>query len=262
MVSGSVYGQTGPLAKSWGVDGTGAALSGRTSLTGWQDRNPVIPSAAPYGDVILPYAMAAAVIAALEHRHASGRGCHIDASMYELCIQQMRDAFATNGPVERNGNRDARFFHQGVYAASGQDRWVAVTFHAPEDWVRFAREAGIDATDAEARDASLTAWCATLEDHVAAARLQQLGIAAGAVQDMADLFERDPQIRARRSLADLEHPLLGVFGHMRTPIAFSRATNNPFRAPAMGEHNRRIATGICRLSDARVEQLEKAGVFK
>src|SRR5690606_9210314 len=30
MASGSVYGQTGPLAREWGVDGTGAALSGRT----------------------------------------------------------------------------------------------------------------------------------------------------------------------------------------------------------------------------------------
>src|SRR5262249_62036749 len=49
MVSGSVYGQTGPLAQEWGVDGTGAALSGRMYLTGWPDRDPVIPSV-PYGD--------------------------------------------------------------------------------------------------------------------------------------------------------------------------------------------------------------------
>lgn len=60
LVSGSVYGQTGPLAREWGVDGTGGALSGRTYLTGWPDRDPVIPSALPYGDVIVPYVMAAA----------------------------------------------------------------------------------------------------------------------------------------------------------------------------------------------------------
>ena len=47
MVSGSVYGQTGPLAQEWGVDGTGAALSGRTYLTGWPDRDPVIPAQCP-----------------------------------------------------------------------------------------------------------------------------------------------------------------------------------------------------------------------
>ncbi len=71
MVSGSVYGQTGPLAQKWGVDGTGAALSGRTYLTGWPDRDPVIPGAVPYGDVIVPYVMAATAAAALQHRRES-----------------------------------------------------------------------------------------------------------------------------------------------------------------------------------------------
>ena len=63
MVSGSVFGQTGPLAQEWGVDGTGAALSGRTYLTGWPDRDPVTPGAVPYGDVIVPYVMAASALA-------------------------------------------------------------------------------------------------------------------------------------------------------------------------------------------------------
>ena len=49
MVSGSVYGQTGPLAQEWGVDGTGAALSGRTYLTGWADRGPVCRAPFPTG---------------------------------------------------------------------------------------------------------------------------------------------------------------------------------------------------------------------
>src|SRR5690606_25204202 len=77
MVSGSVFGQTGPLAQEWGVDGTGGALSGRTYLTGYPDGNPVIPGAVPYGDVIVPYVMAAHVGAALQHRRETGRGCHI-----------------------------------------------------------------------------------------------------------------------------------------------------------------------------------------
>jgi crotonobetainyl-CoA:carnitine CoA-transferase CaiB-like acyl-CoA transferase len=222
----------------------------------------VIPSAAPYGDVILPFAMAAAVIAALEHRESHRRGCHIDASMYELCVQQMRDAFLKDGLRERPGNGDPRRFHQGVYAARGQDRWVAVTFHTAADWDRFARQEAVEAIDAAARDAGLARWCAGREDHTAAAQLQQLGIAAGAVQDMEDLFERDPQIRARGSLVDLAHPLLGVFGHMRTPIGFSRATAAPFRAPAMGEHNRRIAADLCGLGESRIDELEKSGVFK
>jgi crotonobetainyl-CoA:carnitine CoA-transferase CaiB-like acyl-CoA transferase len=261
MVSGSVYGQSGPLAKSWGVDGTGAALSGRTFLTGWPDRNPVIPSAAPYGDVVLPFAMAAAVIAALEHRALHQRGCHIDASMYEVCVQQMRDAIVAGGIATRMGNADARVFHQGVYAAQGDDRWLAVTFETPRQWQSFAQHERLD-TNQATPDAALAPWCAARTDVAAAERLQQLGIAAGVVQDMSDLMERDAQLQARRPLVPLPHPLLGDFGHMRTPIDFSRSTSTPFRAPQMGEHNREIATEICGLSPERCAALEQQGVFR
>ena len=262
MVSGSVFGQTGPLAKSWGVDGTGAALSSRTFLTGWPDRNPVIPSAAPYGDVVLPFAMAAAVIAALEHRDAQQRGCHIDASMYEVCVQQMRDAFAPGAPPSRRGNADARVFHQGVYATQGEDRWVAITVETPAQWQAFAQSESVNANDAGARELALQAWCAAREDAAAAEILQRMGVAAGAVQDMSDLMERDGHLEMRLPLVPLEHPHLGFFGHMRTPINFSRSRTHAFRAPNMGEHNRQIATEVCGLSPERFEALEKLGVFR
>jgi len=60
----------------------------------------------------------------------------------------------------------------------------------------------------------------------------------------------------------LAHPLLGEFGHMRTPIDFSRSTTSSFRAPNMGEHNRQVAMEICGLSPSRLEELEKLGVFR
>jgi crotonobetainyl-CoA:carnitine CoA-transferase CaiB-like acyl-CoA transferase len=211
--------------------------------------------------VVLPFAMAAAAIAALENRRARRRGCHIDASMYELCVQQMRDAFAPGASATRPGNSDPRMFHQGVYAAQGDDRWVAVSFETPAQWQAFARAAGVDAADVAARDAALARWCASRTDQAAAASLQELGIAAAAAQDMSDLFD-DAQLQARRPLVPMRHPLLGEFGHMGTPIAFSRSTATPYRAPGMGEHNRRIATEICGLSPSKFEELDRQGVFR
>jgi crotonobetainyl-CoA:carnitine CoA-transferase CaiB-like acyl-CoA transferase len=263
MASGSVFGQTGPLARSWGVDGTGAALSGRTLLTGWPDRAPVIPSAAPYGDVIVPFAMAASVIAALEQRRRSGRGCHIDSSMYELCVQQMRDAFIGGGTAAaRHGNTDPSLFHQGVYATQGAERWVAVTFETAANWAAFANAQGLRADDASARDAALNRWCAARRDVDAVEFFQNLGIAAGVLQDMEDLFDRDPQIQERNALMPLVHPILGTFGHVRTPIDFSVSRPRPFRAPSMGEHNRHIAAALCGLSAERITELELLGVFQ
>src|SRR5690606_30593113 len=139
MVSGSVYGQTGPLAQEWGVDGTGGALSGRTYLTGYVDGNPVIPGAVPYGDVIVPFVMAGHVAAALQRRRETGHGCHIDASMYEICVQQMRDFLAEamqGGRPRRLGNADPAVFFQDVFPAAGEDRWVAISVFSEAERAR------------------------------------------------------------------------------------------------------------------------------
>lgn len=255
MVSGSVFGQTGPLAQEWGVDGTGGALSGRTFLTGYPDGDPVIPGAVPYGDVIVPYVMAGSVAAALQHRRETGRGCHIDASMYEICVQQMRDTLAAAKRGERprrSGNADPGIFFQDVFPAAGVDRWVAISLSSEDDRARLTAITGED----------VAAWTADRDDHAILAQLQAAGIACGVVQDSEDMIDRDPQLAGRGALVTLDHPLLGPFGHIATPIRFSRDMFQPFRAPRMGEHAHLIARELCALSDARIAELQAAGVFE
>lgn len=266
MVSGSVFGQTGPLAEQWGVDGTGAALSSRTYLTGWPDRGPVIPGAIPYGDVVVPYVMAAAVCAALQRRRHDGIGCHIDAAMYEICVQQMYDAIAaaSRGETpERVGNDDARVFHQGVYPCRGTDRWIALTLFDAADWTRLREHFALAEADSAAqRHAVLRAFTPQWTDHELAAGLQALNIAAGVVQDIEDLIEHDPPLAARGALVTLAHPLLGAFGHMRTPVSFSRSIVTPYRPPRIGEHSHVIARTLSGLAEERIQALEAAGVFQ
>jgi crotonobetainyl-CoA:carnitine CoA-transferase CaiB-like acyl-CoA transferase len=153
-------------------------------------------------------------------------------------------------------------FHQGVYATRDAERWIAITFHTQKQWQAFARSERLADADAGTRASALAAWCAARPGGESVEYLQHEGIAAGEVQDMSDLVERDPQIRARGSLINLSHPLLGEFGHMRTPIDFSRSGIHPYRAPGIGEHNLRIAREICGLSELRVAELERLGVFK
>ena len=256
MASGSVYGQTGPLAQEWGIDGTGGALSGRTYLTGWPDRDPVIPGAVPYGDVIVPYVMAACIAALLAQRRASGRGGHIDASMYEICVQQMRaailDAQRGDAPT-RMGNADPEVLHQDVYPARGEDRWVAISLFTAEEQARLAALAG---------GRPLAEWTQEQDDHALVEVLQREGIAAGVVQDIEDLLERDAVLAARGALVRLPHPKLGWFGHVRTPIGFSLDRVAPFRAPAMGEHGAEVAAQIAGLSAERIAELAAAGVMQ
>ena len=256
VISGSVYGQTGPLAHEWGVDGTGGALSGRTFLTGWPDRDPVVPGSVPYGDVILPFVMAAAGLAALQQRQTTGQGAHIDASMYEVCVQQMRQAVVDcqqGGRPARSGNADADVLAQDVYASDGEDRWIAMTLATQDD---------LDALHRLLDGQDVATWAGSRSDAEAASELQQAGIAAGAVQDIEDLVERDPGIAERHSLVTLDHPILGPFGHMRTPIDFSGCTPVPFRAPSIGEHSEQIARDTANLAPDQVADLAASGVFE
>jgi len=255
MVSGSVFGQTGPLAHEWGVDGTGAALSSRTYLTGWPDRDPVTPGAVPYGDVIVPYVMAASAAALLAQRLTTGQGGHIDASMYEICVQQMWPALAAaqHGEVpQRSGNADARLRWQGLLPAAGTDRWVAVSVVNADQWQRLQALAG---------DAPLEQWSATQRDQDLVQQLQGQGLMAGAVQDVEDLLA-DADLAARGALVELPHPLLGSFGHVRTPMSFSADPCTPFRAPRIGEHTREVALGLAGLDAERFATLKASGVLE
>ena len=255
MVSGSVFGQTGPLAQEWGVDGTGAALSGRTYLTGWADRGPVMPGAVPYGDVIVPYVMAASVAAALEARRRTGRGAYIDASMYEICVQQMFDsirAAQTGAPWGRTGNDSPSAFWQGVVPARGEDRWVAITVADQLQWQRLLSvTGGVDVAE----------WSVQRSEQEVVDLLQQHGIAAGMVQDIEDLVEHDSGLRARGALVQLDHARLGRFAHVRTPIDFSLDAPRPFRAPSIGEHTQEVMFEIARTEPERLATLQESGVF-
>ena len=256
MASGSVYGQTGPLSGEWGVDGTGGALSGRTWTTGWPDRDPLVPGAVPYGDVIVPYVLAACIAAALAQRREQGRGCHIDASMYEICVQQMRAAVMAaqlGRQPQRMGNADAAVLHQDVYPARGQDRWVAISVFDAEQQELLRGLAG---------GRPLAEWTAEQDERQLVAQLQTLGIAAGALQDIEDLMEADEPLRARGALVTLPHPKLGAFGHVRTPVSFSVDRPQPYRAPGLGEHNTQIIREVAGLDAVQLAGLESAGVLK
>jgi crotonobetainyl-CoA:carnitine CoA-transferase CaiB-like acyl-CoA transferase len=273
MVSGSVFGQTGPLAPEWGVDGTGAALSGRLFMTGWPDRTPVTPSSVPYGDVILPPIMAASVAAAVRNARQTGRGVHVDASMYEACVQQMADAIRaeqTGEQLQRAGNDDPKALLQ-VVMPTGSGHYLALHVADRFAWEQLGRLVGGEWDDPEkmlspARrretEAHIRFWLENREPWEAMDELQKAGIAAGVVQTAADIVDRDPQLKQRGILVDLDNPALGRFGHQASPIRLSRTPAAMRTAPGLGQHTHSIATSIAGLSEARFAELSAAGLFE
>jgi benzylsuccinate CoA-transferase BbsF subunit len=274
MASGSVYGQSGPLAQLPGIDSTGAAVSGRIDLTGWPDRTPAMPGV-PYGDVVLPMFMAAAVAAALDYRRRTGRGVHIDASMYEILAQQLvyplvQSQLACPRP-DRQGNRSEYALFQGVFPCTGQDSWIALTLFDRADWRRFTELVGgawpeaadlstmsNDAIeDLESKVSKITAdWDAQkLMDG-----LQGVGIAAGVVEDVDEVLA-DAQLAHRQVLQDIDHRYLGTFGHQVPPYRLSRTPFNMSGAPEIGQQTDEVCRDILGYSETEISELRDAGVF-
>jgi benzylsuccinate CoA-transferase BbsF subunit len=277
MLSGSVYGQTGPLAQEWGIDGTGAALSGRMFMTGWPDREPVIPSV-PYGDALLPLLMATAAVAALDHRNRTGEGTHIDASMFEVQTQQMLPALVADQlgtAVGRTGNRVETAAPHGVFPCIGEDRWIAIVCEADRDWqllcqvmqrAELANDARFTTLAARKRnedelESAIAAWTKAFDAYDLMHRLQAAGVAAGVVQNAGDLLERDPQLPTRGFLSDQPHPELGVFGHHTPPYKLSATPGQVRRAPLLGEHTREVCLNELSFTAEQFDAMSAAGVF-
>jgi len=279
MAEGSAYGQTGPMAHEWGVDGTGGALSGYIDLTGWSDRGPVGPNV-PYGDVVLPFIIATAIVAALDYKRRTGKGQYIDASMLEVCAHQITPAlldWETNGHLQtRNGNRIAYAAPHGVFPCQGDDRWCAIGVFTDEEWEAFCQAIGNPPWTKEPRFATLNSrkenedaleelvakWTKKHSAEEVMQILQAAGVAAGVVQTMQDIFENDPQLKAREFLTPLKHPVIGVFGHPTPPYKLLKTKAQVRTSPCLGEHTEYVCTQLLGMSDEEFIELWQQGIFR
>lgn len=85
VVSISGFGQDGPLQKAPAYDLIAQAMSGLMSITGWPDGEPTRVGIS-IGDVIPGLYGAIAALAAINERHHTGRGQHIDVAMLDSLI--------------------------------------------------------------------------------------------------------------------------------------------------------------------------------
>jgi benzylsuccinate CoA-transferase BbsF subunit len=163
----------------------------------------------------------------------------------------------------RAGNQDPRVWHQGVYPALGHDRWIAISLFERADHARLVKLTGLALPDPERAlfHELLSAYTREREDFALMHALQGAGIAAGVVQDAADLL-RDPGLRARPAWQRLEHPVLGAFEHQTTPFHLSRTRPDLRPAPRLGQHTHWVCRSLLGLSEEQHAALLHAGLFR
>jgi benzylsuccinate CoA-transferase BbsF subunit len=278
MIALSGYGASGPEHDFVSYGPAQVPLSGMSSLTGYADWPPMHVGIS-YGDPTGGLYGAAAVLAALLHRAASGEGQYIDLSQQETSITVLGDAVLeqslTGRQPPRNGNRVTDMAPHGVFRCAGEQRWVAIAVRDDAEWRRFAQTIGRPALAGDPRFATLTARQAN-EDELEALitewtlprpaaeivdALQRERIPASLSMDSRDLTE-DEHLRQSGFFVHLPHREVGTKLHLGIPW---RLSDTPctvrHAAPCLGEHTDDVLQRVVGYSAERVTELRRRGVL-
>lgn len=205
------FGQTGPNAHRAGYDFLVQGEGGLMSLTGAPD-GPPTKAGVGIADLMCGMYAAVGVLAAVEARHATGRGQHIDLALMDAQVAMLVNqgvAHLTDGQVPpRRGNDHPTIVPYGTFPASDGTFILAIGNDA--QFARLAAEAGAPGLAKDARFATNAARVRNREvlipllaaltlgrstaDWLAACEAK--GIPAGPVNDLAAVFA-GPQVAAR-----------------------------------------------------------------
>ena len=255
------------------------ALSGAMFSSG-EPGEPPVRFGIPIADMLAPVFSVIGILAAIEQRHRTGVGQHVDVSMLGALTSFVAienwSAMAAAGMASRTGLTVRRLSPFGVFeCADGYVALVAVheklarglfrAMGAPElgDDPRFASR---DVRVANAHDLEdrINAWSRGLPTAEVVRRLEAEGVPVAPVRHPEDALV-DPRVVGRNETMPISHPAYESEIDLRTagiPIQFSGARTGfddalPVR---IGEHNDVIYRTLLGYSPETMEKLAAAGV--
>jgi crotonobetainyl-CoA:carnitine CoA-transferase CaiB-like acyl-CoA transferase len=240
---------TGPGASLPGYDFLVQAVGGLMSITGEQDAEPAKVGVALV-DVLTSKDAVIAILAALNERHASGTGQHVQVNLLSSLLgslaNQASSYLATGVAPVRLGNRHPsiapyetlRCDGGMVAVCCGNDRQfarLAVALDDPDLAVdpRFARNADRVAHRDELIARIESSLSTAAPDHWIGV-LTAVGVPAGAVGDIGSAFD----LATSLGLAPRVQVEGDAIDQVRHPITYSRTPVERYRRPPrLGEHN-------------------------
>jgi benzylsuccinate CoA-transferase BbsF subunit len=278
-MSTCLNGHTGPYADLAGYGTLGAMLAGFGGLVGWPDRPPCGPYSA-YTDFVSPRFVAAALLAAIDHKRRTGEGQYIDVSQVETTIHflapQILDYTVNGRLAERRGNASPDFAPHGVYPCAGDDRWVAIACETDAHWRGLCRALDNEAlsddprftmlqdrhANAAALDELLSAWTNSRDVAEVEEALQAAGVPVHRITTTDDAFA-DTQLLHRGHFVTVKHP-----EHGPVPVESSRTVLSRTPAcisspgPSFGQHNDEVLRGILGMNDDEIVELTLCGALE
>jgi crotonobetainyl-CoA:carnitine CoA-transferase CaiB-like acyl-CoA transferase len=242
-----------------GYDLIAQGMSGVMSVTGEPGGDPV-KCGIPMGDLAAGLFCAFAILTAVIARERTGRGQHIDTSLFEgalaLSIWETAELWATGRVPQALGS--AHRLLAPYQALRTRDGHVTVAGNNQRLWARLCgaldREDLVEdrrfATNDD-RMANRPALVAELESVLAQRDtdhwvevLLEAGVPVGPIDVYRLVFE-DPQTHARTMMVEMEHPVEGTIRGLGIPVKLSDTPGRIRRAaPLLGEHTAEILTEL------------------
>jgi crotonobetainyl-CoA:carnitine CoA-transferase CaiB-like acyl-CoA transferase len=252
-VSCTGFGQTGPYREKKGYDTVFQAMGGLMSLTGERGGGPVKPGL-PVADLTSGLWVAIAILAALNGRTRTGRGCHVDFSMLDGQVSLLTLAaaryFALNEVPPRLGTEHPGRVPSATFRC--KDGKYAHITASDQHWAPLCKALGLqewglpfnsNAIRVEKREEVMRRLTASIEKLSRAeliSKLDEADVPVGPVNNVAEILA-DPHVRARGLVGSFDYPGVGEFKALGLPYKFLGWDNPEIgRPPTLGEHTQRI----------------------
>ena len=272
------FGTYGPYADYKSFEPIAQAMGGAMSVTGFPDQPPTYLKPA-IGDSGTGMHMAIGILAALQQRHATGQGQHVEVSMQDAVVNliriSLRDHQRAGGVLPRSGNQLGRTVPGTTYACApgGANDYVFI-FAQQQMWPALTRVLGRPELAEDARfktpearwqnraqlDGIVGAWTGLRDKQEVMRLMGAAGVPCGACQDTAEVLA-DPHLKAREMIVELDYPPNGRFQTVGCPIKLSASPVELSRPPLLGEHSEALLGELCGLGPAELQRLRGAGVI-
>jgi len=248
------FGQDGPYAPRPGYDFMIQGMSGFMDLTGDPEGEPQKIGVA-LADIITGLYGAIAIQAALARRAETGKGAHIDMSLFDcmtgVLANQAMNFIASGVSPKRLGNAHPNIAPYQTFAAA--DGYLIIAVGNDRQFDGLCRVLGLDTLagdsafatnrDRVQRREELAGLIGAKTGKWSRAKLleelERAGVPAGPINSVAEVFA-DPQFIAREMRIERE----GIAG-LRTPIVIDgMAAASARRSPKLGEHDAEIRAAL------------------
>ncbi len=299
IIMGSIkgFGSNGPYSDFKAYENVAQAMGGAMSTTGVPEGPPFV-TGAQIGDSGTGLHLVIGLLAALQHRHQSGKGQYVEVAMMDavmnLCRVKFRDHQRLfHGPLAEYSVGT----HQGMGAVprAGNDSGGGQLGNAirckpggPNDFIyivvqevvwadlakRIGQELGLPdlvndprfATIAERRNHQNDMWeligelALKYTKREFMAILNELDVPCGPIMSTEDLFH-DEHVLGRQMMVELDHPQRGTWYNVGMPIKLSDSPAEIRRSPTLGEHTDEVLQEVLDMPAAEIARMREAGAF-